>query len=543
MRGRRASQTGWKGGRERGGEREGERKGEVAGPSAGLSGGTGGRAAPSLARSFPRPPQRTGWALPAGTALARPPRRISLPRRLDAAAGPSSLPRPALAARPRAGLGGRRGCLRELCERPRRAPRGSGSSWRSAASSSSSGGGSSIAEPGLGGRMEGFIRLLFGYLVADLLTLVCRAQEKAGQQLGSFVVLSGGNHSSLGEQIDPSEPPPTPDFCRGYFDVMGQWDPPFNCSSGEFIFCCGTCGFRFCCKFKKTRLDQSTCTNYETPLWMNTGKPPSRIDDPLHDPTRDKTNLIVYIICGVVAVMVLVGIFTKLGLEKAHRPQREHMSRALADVMRPQGPCTTDHMERDLNIVVHVQHYENMETRPPPNNLHPPQMNNVMPTSPLLPQMAHQHSYPSLGQITNPYEQQPPGKELNKYASLKAVADKVNDDFYTKRRHLAELAAKGSLPLHPVRLDEERAYTIDSGLTRQNGKSRMGKIHTHPLGYNSHYKTWDPNDPSLRRQAFTNKGKHGMGDPTLSDPLTTRSQHYLGPQPYFITNSKTEVTV
>uniref|UniRef100_A0A8V0ZD51 Shisa family member 9 n=1 Tax=Gallus gallus TaxID=9031 RepID=A0A8V0ZD51_CHICK len=246
---------------------------------------------------------------------------------------------------------------------------GEGSSWRGAASSNSSGGGGGGgAEPGLRGGMEGFVRLLFGYLVADLLTLVCRAQEKAGQQLGSFVVLSGGNHSSLGEQLDPSEPPPTPDFCRGYFDVMGQWDPPFNCSSGEFIFCCGTCGFRFCCKFKKTRLDQSTCTNYETPLWMNTGKPPSRIDDPLHDPTRDKTNLIVYIICGVVAVMVLVGIFTKLGLEKAHRPQREHMSRALADVMRPQGPCTTDHMERDLNIVVHVQHYENMETRPP-NNL------------------------------------------------------------------------------------------------------------------------------------------------------------------------------
>lgn len=49
------------------------------------------------------------------------------------------------------------------------------------------------------------------------------------------------------------------------------------------------------------------------------------------------------------------------------------------------------------------------------------QMNNVMPTSPLLPQLAHPHSFPSMGQITNPYEQQPPGKELNKYASLKAV--------------------------------------------------------------------------------------------------------------------------
>uniref|UniRef100_A0A0D9R741 Shisa N-terminal domain-containing protein n=1 Tax=Chlorocebus sabaeus TaxID=60711 RepID=A0A0D9R741_CHLSB len=150
---------------------------------------------------------------------------------------------------------------------------------------------------------------------------------------------------------------------------MGQWDPPFNCSSGDFIFCCGTCGFRFCCTFKKRRLNQSTCTNYDTPLWLNTGKPPARKDDPLHDPTKDKTNLIVYIICGVVAVMVLVGIFTKLGLEKAHRPQREHMSRALADVMRPQGHCNTDHMERDLNIVVHVQHYENMDTRTPINNL------------------------------------------------------------------------------------------------------------------------------------------------------------------------------
>ena len=49
------------------------------------------------------------------------------------------------------------------------------------------------------------------------------------------------------------------------------------------------------------------------------------------------------------------------------------------------------------------------------------QMNNAVPTSPLLQQMGHPHSYPNLGQISNPYEQQPPGKELNKYASLKAV--------------------------------------------------------------------------------------------------------------------------
>ena len=44
-------------------------------------------------------------------------------------------------------------------------------------------------------------------------------------------------------------------------------------------------------------------------------------------------DLIVYFICGVVAVMVLVRIFTKLGLEKVHRPQREHTSRWVA------APC------------------------------------------------------------------------------------------------------------------------------------------------------------------------------------------------------------
>lgn len=197
--------------------------------------------------------------------------------------------------------------------------------------------------------MRRVLRVVLGCVLAELCARVCRAQERAGHgqlaQLGGVVVLTGGNRSggasgeASSEGAGGSEAPPTraptPDSCRGYFDVMGQWDPPFNCSSGDFIFCCGTCGFRFCCTFKKRRLNQSTCTNYDTPLWLNTGKPPARKDDPLHDPTKDKTNLIVYIICGVVAVMVLVGIFTKLGLEKAHRPQREHMSRWAASPLVP----------------------------------------------------------------------------------------------------------------------------------------------------------------------------------------------------------------
>ncbi|KAH0631871.1 hypothetical protein JD844_019760 [Phrynosoma platyrhinos] len=188
------------------------------------------------------------------------------------------------------------------------------------------------------------------------LLLGCRAAEGRGagapQHLGSIVLLSAGNPSHPPPPAPPAPPslllppeerepapapaaapaseppPPGPEECRGYFDVMGQWDPSFNCSVREYPFCCGTCGFRFCCKYPKGRLDQDLCTNYIKPPWLNGRKAPSRPGaDPAHDPTRDKTNLIVYIICGVVAVMVLVGIFTKLGLEKAHRPHREHMSR------------------------------------------------------------------------------------------------------------------------------------------------------------------------------------------------------------------------
>ncbi|XP_044894490.1 transport and Golgi organization protein 1 homolog isoform X1 [Felis catus] len=73
---------------------------------------------------------------------------------------------------------------------------------------------------------------------------------------------------------------------------------------------------------RKRRLNQSTCTNSDIPLWLNTHKPPARKDGPLHHPTKDKTNRILYIMCGVLAVM-LVGIFTKLGLEKEHWRQRK----------------------------------------------------------------------------------------------------------------------------------------------------------------------------------------------------------------------------
>ncbi|TRY96681.1 hypothetical protein DNTS_007901 [Danionella cerebrum] len=205
--------------------------------------------------------------------------------------------------------------------------------------------------------------LLLGYFLMKV--LVCDAEGEPGNSLDGLVTAPGSNDSRDAES-KLSESPHTEDRCRGYYDVMGQWDPPFVCRTGSYLYCCGTCGFRFCCEFKNSRLDQTTCKNYDTPPWSMTGRPPPKMMDQ-HDPTKDKTNLIVYIVCGVVAIMALVGIFTKLGLEKAHRPHRENMSRALAQVMRQTAPGEL--LEREESLAIHGQPYESLSSRASGNNL------------------------------------------------------------------------------------------------------------------------------------------------------------------------------
>lgn len=56
---------------------------------------------------------------------------------------------------------------------------------------------------------------------------------------------------------------------RGYYDVMGHFDTTFNCSKGSYVYCCGTCHYRFCCEHQKNRLDQASCTNYKSPVWAD----------------------------------------------------------------------------------------------------------------------------------------------------------------------------------------------------------------------------------------------------------------------------------
>ncbi|KAG9276032.1 protein shisa-7-like [Astyanax mexicanus] len=133
------------------------------------------------------------------------------------------------------------------------------------------------------------------------------------------------------------------DVCRGYYDVMGQYDLTFNCSKDDFIYCCGTCHYRFCCTDPSRRLDQNLCNNYHSPVWANTAPPGNK---PTHQSTEidssriEQSNNTIYVIGGVISFTVAVAVAIKVAFHKASRQPRNrelNMPRALVDMLRHQS--------------------------------------------------------------------------------------------------------------------------------------------------------------------------------------------------------------
>ncbi|KAK3528692.1 hypothetical protein QTP70_009965 [Hemibagrus guttatus] len=129
------------------------------------------------------------------------------------------------------------------------------------------------------------------------------------------------------------------DTCLGYYDVSGQFDREFECNNTDHRYCCGSCYLRFCCQFRGNRLDQRACKNYNKPDWVKTAAPsPAPTSEP-YDPSADQTNTAVYITCGVIAFVIALGVSAKVAYDKATRPPQEmNIHRALADILRQQGP-------------------------------------------------------------------------------------------------------------------------------------------------------------------------------------------------------------
>ncbi|XP_010890014.1 protein shisa-6 isoform X3 [Esox lucius] len=128
------------------------------------------------------------------------------------------------------------------------------------------------------------------------------------------------------------------DTCLGYYDVSGQYDNVFECNNTEHRYCCGSCFLRYCCAEKGKRIEQKTCTNYNTPDWIKTQPPSLAPTGDTYDPDLDQTNTTVYITCGVIAFIIILGVSAKVAYDKATKPPQEmNVHRALADILRQQG--------------------------------------------------------------------------------------------------------------------------------------------------------------------------------------------------------------
>ncbi|XP_006026850.1 protein shisa-7 [Alligator sinensis] len=283
----------------------------------------------------------------------------------------------------------------------------------------------------------------------------------------------------------------TAETCQGYYDVMGQYDAAFNCTTGGFLYCCGTCHYRFCCEHRTQRLEQAHCTNIETPFWAHTQASttvsPGWGDPGNLRPHRFPANSTVYVICGVISFTLAVGVGIKVAFSKASRRPRGreiNVPRALVDILRHQAG-TSSRSERSNSTTLNTGVQDNGPTRPPKNlystvkpcksnhdNLHHNYIHVNMgspkhhaatldwrATPTPTPSMKYSsltcsRSFHNLSHLPPSYETAVKS-ELNRYSSLKRLAEKDMDDFYLKRRHLAELT-RGTLPLHAMKMNYAR---------------------------------------------------------------------------------------
>ncbi|XP_078507030.1 protein shisa-7 [Lissotriton helveticus] len=350
-----------------------------------------------------------------------------------------------------------------------------------------------------------------------------------------------------------------PDMCHGYYDVMGQYDTTFNCTTGTFRFCCGTCHYRFCCEHQHKRLDQNSCSNYDTPVWAATSQSSTTSANSVNNPQKDQTNSTVYVICGVITFTLAVGIGAKIAFNKAsQRPQgREvHVPRALVDILRHQS-ITSNRTERNNSTSLGSGQQDNGPSRPPKNLYNPVKsaknnhdnmhhnfihltvnspkhsstldcrMNNAQ-----LPNSSNKYNTMSFSRSFHNLSHLPPSYEtamksdLSRYSSLKRLAEKDMDDFYVKRRHLAELT-RGTLPLHVMKMNYDR-----DGYSEKSQTPRRVMSQEHILSDNYHPVHYDytiPRDRVISHEHLLSREAIHSQEHLLSPE---RMHHRGGPPPF-----------
>uniref|UniRef100_A0A8C3V288 Shisa family member 6 n=1 Tax=Catharus ustulatus TaxID=91951 RepID=A0A8C3V288_CATUS len=276
---------------------------------------------------------------------------------------------------------------------------------------------------------------------------------------------AGGGKAAPGGGGGGGSSAPAHETCWGYYDVSGQWDKEFECNNSltGFRYCCGTCFYRFCCNKRAEKLNQSLCRNYKSPEWAHPttasgalpadGGDGSDGDANKYDPDKDSTNATVYISCGAIAFVLIAGVFAKVAYDKARRPPREMNIHRCApspapSAPRPQGwPLTKrSPLAQSGSWVPSTLWGKNLSLRSIPA----PQPSST--TEPY--DLSFSRSFQNLSHLPPSYESAVKTNP-SKYSSLKRLTDKEADEYYMRRRHLPDLAARGTLPINVIKMSQQ----------------------------------------------------------------------------------------
>ncbi|XP_053194240.1 protein shisa-6 isoform X2 [Scomber japonicus] len=213
--------------------------------------------------------------------------------------------------------------------------------------------------------MMGIKHLLLLLIYLDPLNVLCaattnkksktppRRNSKVKEVNGSTTVVPAAIPGRITQVQAPSIGVVQHDTCLGYYDVSGQFDKEFSCNNTAHRFCCGSCLLRFCCEDRGSRLEQKSCTNYNTPDWIKTQPPSPAPTGDIYDPELDRTNTTVYITCGVITLIIAIGISAKVAYDKATKPPQEmNVHRALADILKQQGPVPISQYDHENSVVI-----------------------------------------------------------------------------------------------------------------------------------------------------------------------------------------------
>ncbi|XP_024593174.1 protein shisa-8, partial [Neophocaena asiaeorientalis asiaeorientalis] len=321
-----------------------------------------------------------------------------------------------------------------------------------------------------------------------------------------------------------------------------------------YNFCCGTCGYRFCCHDGPRRLDQSRCSNYDTPAWVQTGRPPARARDATvpRDPGRERSHTVVYAVCGVAALFVLAGIGARLGLERAHIPRaRRTVTRTLTELLKQPGPQEPlpPPLDPPLGSCVQVQMGDGL----PRGSLHKSTDKKRPINVPLASATAGPPRAPRLqggGSLTR----QP---DYAKYATLKAAALKAAGEWpgLCPERRAHRTRGVQALPARARRPPEDLPALLDAcpwappGYVPPAGPTPSG-----------HYKAWTdgrPAQPAPRGHlaAHASSAPRRPGDAPRRQFSVEKLPEAFSPHPpglygrasrgprHLSTNSKAEITV